>query len=594
MSGLLLVTRKANETRHNLGQRCVLFRDSGIRDRVEGLECDLESLAVFAETSLGSLDDGDDGRSEVGATSRLDVRESSAQEGKDARLNGRVGHLEEPQERVGEGLDGQEGDRRMDIVLGRFAQLEAILCREGGGDRRSEVEETAHELGKGRVDRLAAGRASRIDLAEQLLGLQNVAESAEEVGRLLLSLRRRRRLGRRVGQERDLEVEDLGELVDDLTVGGELDVDRKVLNKRERESGGIECRLALLVDQEHDNGGQELLRPKGFDETHKEVDATVTRDVRRGIGERPQKLLELLEEGVATAGSLLRRLDERGNDAVERLVDHTQAVGVVALQDIRSHEREDGHDVVHKLVGNEGSELGEEQKRLVVRLRVDRGPHKVENRRHADRVAGDAGLGRDLVNDARKRREDELTRVRDIGLARSGREVDQRGEDLEEVEEQGMRSCDVGNIDRLEQRDQLGQAFGARGGRGGASDRHPAALGTLRGRRCERRLDVGEVGGQGLAVGLEQTKARSDIVGNTSLGADREPDQALEQLEASVGSHDGKDGLGDQTKTLLAESCAQACVEKGVSKRAEKRVVGVARSPAMSWTSTAVTRTSTA
>ena len=30
MSGLLLVTRKANETRHNLGQRCVLFRDSGI------------------------------------------------------------------------------------------------------------------------------------------------------------------------------------------------------------------------------------------------------------------------------------------------------------------------------------------------------------------------------------------------------------------------------------------------------------------------------------------------------------------------------------------------------------------------------------
>lgn len=190
MSSLLLVAREADETRDNLGQRGILFRDSRICDRVEGLERDLESLALFAETSLSGLDDGDDGRSEVGTTSGLDVRESSAQEGKDARLNGRVRHLEEPQERVGERLDGKERDRRMDIVLGRVAQLEAILCREGRGDRRSEVEETAHELGEGRVDRLAAGCASRIDFAEQLLGLQSVAKSTEEIDRLLLGLRR--------------------------------------------------------------------------------------------------------------------------------------------------------------------------------------------------------------------------------------------------------------------------------------------------------------------------------------------------------------------------------------------------------------------
>ena len=71
------------------------------------------------------------------------------------------------------------------------------------------------------------------------------------------------------------------------------------------------------------------------------------------------------DERVAVLGALLHTLDERGKDALERLFDDPEAVSVVPLEYIRTHEGEDGHDVVYELVGHERAELREEEERLV-------------------------------------------------------------------------------------------------------------------------------------------------------------------------------------------------------------------------------------
>lgn len=52
--------------------------------------------------------------------------------------------------------------------------------------------------------------------------------------------------------------------------------------------------------------------------------------------------------------------------------DNTQAVSIVALEDVGTHERKDRHDVVHELIGNERTKLGEEEESLVGGLGVDR------------------------------------------------------------------------------------------------------------------------------------------------------------------------------------------------------------------------------
>lgn len=49
-------------------------------------------------------------------------------------------------------------------------------------------------------------------------------------------------------------------------------------------------------------------------------------------------------------------LDERRYDHLNRLVDDSEAVNVVQTQDVRSHEGEDGHDVVEDFLLEEDKE----------------------------------------------------------------------------------------------------------------------------------------------------------------------------------------------------------------------------------------------
>lgn len=212
-----------------------------------------------------------------------------------------------------------------------------------------------------------------------------------------------------------------------------------MLDEGEGQRGGFGCRLARLVNEEHRHGGQELLRAEGLDEANKEVDATVPRDVIGGVGERAQELLELGEEALAPARIPLHRLDECRDDVAERLVDDAEAVGVVALEDVGAHEGENRHDVVDQLVRDERAELSEQEERLVVGLRVDRRPHKVDDGRHADRVARDAARRLDILDDAGKGAEDQLARVRDVDLPGSRREVDEAGEEVKQAEDETMR-----------------------------------------------------------------------------------------------------------------------------------------------------------
>lgn len=87
MSRLLLVAGEVDERWDSLGKGGIRFGDSRDRDRVESLERDVESIAVLSEARLRGPDDGDDGGSEVGTASRLDMRKASAKKRKHPRLN---------------------------------------------------------------------------------------------------------------------------------------------------------------------------------------------------------------------------------------------------------------------------------------------------------------------------------------------------------------------------------------------------------------------------------------------------------------------------------------------------------------------------
>lgn len=102
------------------------------------------------------------------------------------------------------------------------------------------------------------------------------------------------------------------------------------------------------------------------------LDSAMTRNVNGRIGERSEEFLEVEDQAVSTSCCLLEGLDERRNNLLEGLIDDSQAVRVVALDDVRAHEGEDWHDVLHELIGDQRTQLREQEERLVVGLRVDR------------------------------------------------------------------------------------------------------------------------------------------------------------------------------------------------------------------------------
>lgn len=225
--------------------------------------------------------------------------------------------------------------------------------------------------------------------------------------------------------------------------------------------------LASLVDEEHRDRREELLRSESLDEADEEVDTTVTRDVRRRVGEGSQEVLKLSEETFATRSALLHRLNESRDDVVQGLVHDAKTIGVVALEDVGAHKGEDGDDVVDELVGYEGTELGEKQEGLVVGLGVDGGwkkrqsqqvrgmrcgrqrrtAHEVQHRSHPDRIRRDAALRLDVFDNPRKSAEEELTGVADVRRARATREVDECREKVEETKEETVRSLYAGKLD---------------------------------------------------------------------------------------------------------------------------------------------------
>lgn len=106
----MVVAGDVDKRRHRLGQRGVLVGEDRVGDGVERLErardsagrVGLERVGARDEDLAHLVDDGDDGDRQVGAAGGLDVRKAGAQEGERARLDRRVGEVEEPQERVGE------------------------------------------------------------------------------------------------------------------------------------------------------------------------------------------------------------------------------------------------------------------------------------------------------------------------------------------------------------------------------------------------------------------------------------------------------------------------------------------------------------
>lgn len=115
--------------------------------------------------------------------------------------------------------------------------------------------------------------------------------------------------------------------------------------------------------------------------------ATVSGNVRGSVGEDAEEVAEILDECLAASRRDLHRLDERRDNALERLagsassqdgsrtypLDNSETVGVVALQHVCAHEGEDRHHVVHELVGHERAQLRKEQQGLVRRLGIRRG-----------------------------------------------------------------------------------------------------------------------------------------------------------------------------------------------------------------------------
>jgi len=81
--------------------------------------------------------------------------------------------------------------------------------------------------------------------------------------------------------------------------------------------------------------------------------------VNSSIGERSQELPQIDDQAFPSSSGLLKSLDERRYDLLESLVDDSKTVSVIALENVRTHEREDRHDVLHELIGNERAELSE-------------------------------------------------------------------------------------------------------------------------------------------------------------------------------------------------------------------------------------------
>lgn len=63
---------------------------------------------------------------------------------------------------------------------------------------------------------------------------------------------------------------------------------------------------------------------------------------------------------VCSKSRVNRRTGSYRERKVPHLFNNAQAVRVIPLKDVGAHEREDRHDVVHELVGYEGTKLGEE------------------------------------------------------------------------------------------------------------------------------------------------------------------------------------------------------------------------------------------
>lgn len=52
------------------------------------------------------------------------------------------------------------------------------------------------------------------------------------------------------------------------------------------------------------------------------------------------------------------------------ILDNFEAIRVVSMEHIGSHEREDGHDVVKDRVGGEPCQVGHQEQSLIKRLRI--------------------------------------------------------------------------------------------------------------------------------------------------------------------------------------------------------------------------------
>jgi hypothetical protein len=72
----------------------------------------------------------------------------------------------------------------------------------------------------------------------------------------------------------------------------QLHIDWEALEKRQRQCRSID-RLDLLIDEEHSDGGKELLSAERLDEANEEGDAAVTGDVCSRVGEDGEKLFEV-------------------------------------------------------------------------------------------------------------------------------------------------------------------------------------------------------------------------------------------------------------------------------------------------------------
>jgi hypothetical protein len=174
-------------------------------------------------------------------------------------------------------------------------------------------------------------------------------------------------------------------------------VDVEILQKSDGERALVES-FAGSLDKKHRDGRKEVASTESLDETDEEadkgqddssqfkaevqrenigelgdsLDSTVTRHVDSRVGKRSEKFPQVDDQAFSASSRLLKSLDEWRNNLLESLIDNTQTVGVVPLENVGTHEGEDRHDVLDELIGNERTQLSEKEKRLVVGLRINR------------------------------------------------------------------------------------------------------------------------------------------------------------------------------------------------------------------------------